>query len=247
MYVCTNGTSSGECITTNPAPNITTTFSVYSRKAHAITSRSNYTILSTITASDAELNTNIDLPSFRLALSWLLDFNASAIPATSSIASLFWIAQDQLKSEYWSSELYQTLQSIITFPLWQFNPNNFGNIDITPKEIAQGLPEEFYTKASIVKPYTRIVINHDMYLSFLVLQGVVLGFVWMIPFWLLLFPRRLPQTSSYPMLDFAFKAEFQTNFGEGDREEISRKLFNASGKQTRKECKNVRVRLYQDD
>src|SRR6266536_252827 len=246
MYVCTNGTSNGKCITTNPAPNITTTFAVYSRKAHAITSRSNYTILSTITASDAELNTNIDLPSFRLALSWLLDFNASAIPATSSIASLFWIAQDQLKSEYWSSELYQTLQSIITFPLWQFNPNNFGNIDITPKEITKGLPEEFYTKASIVKSYTRIVINHDMYLSFLVLQGVVLGFVWMIPFWLLLFPRRLPQTSSYPMLDFAFKAEFQTNVGEGDREEISRKLFNASGKQTRKECKNIRVRLYQD-
>lgn len=200
-----------------------------------------------MTAGDAELNTKIDLPSFRLALSWLLDFNASAIPATSSIASLFWIAQDQLKSEYWSSEVYQTLQSIITFPLWQFNPNNFGNVDIRPKEIAEGLPEDFYTKASIVKPYTRIVINHSMYLSFLVLQGVVLGFVWIIPFWLLLFPRRLPQTSSYPMLDFAFKAEFETNLGEGDRAEISRKLFNASGKQTRKECKNVRVRLYQDD
>lgn len=62
-------------------------------------------------------NPDIDLSAFRLALAWILDFNASATLVPSFIVELFWSAQDQLKDEYWSNELCHTLQSVIAFRL----------------------------------------------------------------------------------------------------------------------------------
>jgi hypothetical protein len=117
--------------------------------------RSNFSILSLTDTGPPTQNSDIDLGAFRSALNWLLDYNASAIPATSSIAEHFWTAQDQLTNEYWSGVPYQTLQSILAFPLWQFNANNYGNIQLVDRTVISTLPPEFYTKASIVAPYTR--------------------------------------------------------------------------------------------
>jgi hypothetical protein len=86
IYVCTNGTNGGECIDPGSSPNLTTTFSVFSRKASIVTSRLNYTIRSVLDVGEPTINGNLDLPSYRLAMGWLLDFNASGIPAPSSIA-----------------------------------------------------------------------------------------------------------------------------------------------------------------
>jgi hypothetical protein len=120
-----------------------------------IAARSNFSILSLTDIGPPSQDSGIDLPAFRAALDWLLDYNASAIPATSSIAEEFWTAQDQLSSEYWSGVPYQTLQSLLAFPFWQFNANNYGNIELVDRTIISDLPAEFYTTASIVAPYTK--------------------------------------------------------------------------------------------
>jgi hypothetical protein len=244
--VCLNGTNAGECINSDPgpAPNLTTTFSVFSRKASIVTSRLNYTILSVLDVGEPTLNANIDLPSYRLAMDWLLDFNASSIPAPSSIAGVFWSSPDQLSSSYWSSELYNVLQSILVFPIWQFNPNNFGNTQLNAKEIVSGLPPEFYTTASITKPYTRIVINRYMFIAFLVLQSAMLAFIWLVPVWLWFSPRPLPKTSSYPLIDFAFKSSILCGSSLGD---ISRRLFWANDGQMRAILKDISVSRYEDE
>ncbi|PMD53218.1 uncharacterized protein K444DRAFT_703764, partial [Hyaloscypha bicolor E] len=117
IYVCTNGTNGGECIDSGSSPNLTTTFSVFSRKASIVTSRLNYTIRSVLDVGEPTINGNLDLPSYRLAMGWLLDFNASGIPAPSSIAGVFWTSTDQLSSSYWSNELYNVLQSLLAFPI----------------------------------------------------------------------------------------------------------------------------------
>lgn len=156
LYVCPNGTHLGQCQSANNVyPNLTTTFGVYRRQASMAVARSNFSILSLIDIGPPSQNTAIDLPAFRSALEWLLDYNASGIPAPSSIAETFWDAQEQLTNEHWSGVPYQTMQSILAFPLWQFNENNFGNIELKSQTIVSSLPPEFYTKASIVAPYTR--------------------------------------------------------------------------------------------
>lgn len=242
--MCTNGTNGGECIDSGFAPNLTTTFSVFSRKASIVTSRLNYTIRSVLDVGEPTLIGNIDLPSYRLAMGWLLDFNASGIPAPSSIAGVFWTSTDQLSSSYWSNELYKVLQSLLVFPLWQFNPNNFGNTQLKATEIVSGLPPEFYTTASITKPYTRIVINHYMFITFLVLESAMLALIWLVPIWLWVSPRRLPKTSSYPLIDFAFKSSI---LSENNLNDVSRKLFMANDKETRSILKYISVSIYEKE
>lgn len=244
IYVCPNGTSGGECTTPGPYPNLTTTFSTYNRKASIVTSRLNYTILSVLDLGVPTLSDNIDLPSYRLALDWLLDFNASGTPAPSSIAGTFWSAQGQLSSSYWNTELYNVFQSLLCFPLWYFNPNNFGNVQLKATQIVSSLPPEFYTTASITKPYTRIVIDRSMFIAFLVLESAMLAIVWLVPFWLWCLPRRLPKTSSYPLIDFAFKSSIISGSSLTDS---SRRLFWASDGETRSILEHVSVSLYKED
>lgn len=88
---------------------------------------------------------------------------------------------------------HNVLRSIFVFPIWQFNVNNFGNTQLQATEIVSGLPLEFYTAASITKPYTRIVINRYMFIVFLVLESAMLAFNWLVPICLCFSPRRLPK------------------------------------------------------
>jgi hypothetical protein len=104
------------------------------------------------------------------------------------------------------------LQSILAFPLWEFNPNNFGNTELATHEMIQTLPPEFYTKASIVAPYTKIIINRNMFIAFLVLESSVLAFVWIVLLWLWTGRRSLPKISSYPLIDFALKTSNAASF-----------------------------------
>ena len=103
----------------------------------------------------------VDLPASDLlhAFSWLFNSTASGIPAPSSVAQYFWSVQSQLSSEYWSMEAYQLFLSLLSFPFWHFNDNNFGNVRLKAQDIVQGLPEEFYTWASVDKPLQRIVVD----------------------------------------------------------------------------------------
>ncbi|EAS30478.3 uncharacterized protein CIMG_05957 [Coccidioides immitis RS] len=208
LYVCPNGTQAGKCEGTGIFPNLTTTFSVYSRKANVVASRSNYSVVAISEIGEPTKNTDIDLVGFKEAITWLLDYKAAQIPATSSIAEHFWSGQDQLSNKYWSRELYQTFQSILAFPLWKFNPNNFGNVELSAQEITTSLPPEFHTKAAIATPYTRIVLNKSMFILFLLLHILVLTFVWAMLLWLVITRPDLPKISSYPLFDFAFKTRY---------------------------------------
>ncbi|KAI1967016.1 hypothetical protein LOZ58_000509 [Ophidiomyces ophidiicola] len=207
LYVCPRGIQDGQCNGTN-LPNLKTTFTIYSCTANIAASRSNYSIVSVSELRDPILTTGIDLIGLKAALSWLLDFNMAAIPPSSSIAGHFWSGQQQLSNQYWSRELYQTFQSILTFPLWKFNPNNFGNVELSAQEITPSLPLEFYTKAAIATPYTRIKLNISMFIAFLVLESVVLSFIWAVFLWLLISRQNLPEITSYPLFDFAFKTKY---------------------------------------
>jgi hypothetical protein len=91
--------------------------------------RSNYSITRISDLSAPEQVTDMDVPAYRSALRWLLNFTAEGLPPPSSIVESFWGADDQLNggpATY--GLLLQEFQSVLAFPLWLFNANNFGNI-----------------------------------------------------------------------------------------------------------------------
>ncbi|EXJ61433.1 uncharacterized protein A1O5_11749 [Cladophialophora psammophila CBS 110553] len=159
IFVCTQGIVGNECWTEPKPPEVTTTFSIHRRLASVTTARSNFSILSIDEITDPMQDTDLDVEGLKNAFAWLFNFSAAGIPAPASIAQYFWTVQDQLESEYWSIEPYQTFHSILAFPFWLFNPNNFGNVQLEARNIVAGLPPEFYTNASIGAPYEKIVVD----------------------------------------------------------------------------------------
>jgi len=148
-----------ECWTSSHPPEVTTTFSIYQRLASVTTARSNMSIISVNALQEPIQTLDLDVKGLKEAFAWLLDFDAAGIPAPASIAQYFWTSQDQLKSQYWSIEPYQNLYSLLAFPFWQFNPNNFGNVELDAQNMVAGLPPEFYTTASIGDPHDKIVVD----------------------------------------------------------------------------------------
>src|ERR1700712_2421615 len=131
IFICPNGAQDGQCNLngTRLLPNITSTVTIYGRTATVATFRSNYTIFSVSDLGKPKLDPEVDLVAFRQAIDWLLDFSPANIPATSSIVQFFWSGQPQIDNRLWA-ELYNTFQSILAFPNWLFNANNFGNIEL---------------------------------------------------------------------------------------------------------------------
>ncbi|KAF2470127.1 uncharacterized protein BDR25DRAFT_152192, partial [Lindgomyces ingoldianus] len=207
VFVCANGTDNGECERHVDRPNITTTMSVYQRTAGVVASRANFSIMSITDIGPAEQNLGIDIPTFRKSLAWFLDFNASATPPPSSIAEKFWNSQEQISNPYWSGELTRLLQSMLAYPLYFFQPNNYGNLDLKMTDMIDDLPAEFYTKAQITRPYARMLIHRGMFIAFIALQSVALIFIWVVLIWVWVTKPSLPQLSSYPLVDFAFKSK----------------------------------------
>ncbi|KAL4789329.1 hypothetical protein BDV19DRAFT_395148 [Aspergillus venezuelensis] len=211
VYVCPEGVYEGECSLGNSTfyPNLTTTFTVFNRKTTFIASRSNMSILSVTHSSEYAQDPTLNIETFRTALSWLLDFNASSIPAPTSIAQQFWSGQGQMENTYWSPELKQTFHSLLAFPLWAFNANSIGNPDAQVlREINPNLPPEFYTTATVASPYYRIMINNVMFSVFIGLQGVLHLFIWAVLAWLCVKSPALPVITSFPLFDFAFKTRY---------------------------------------
>ena len=157
--MCTQGVQGSECLTDTKPPSVSSTFSVYRRHASITTARSNFSILSVDSVDAPIQDMDIDVDGLKEAFAWLFNFSSAGIPAPSSIAQYFWTVQDQLESQYWSIEPYQIFQSILAFPFWQFNANNFGNLQLDAQDIVEGLPADFYTTASIGASYDQILVN----------------------------------------------------------------------------------------
>lgn len=102
---------------------------------------------------------DIDIENLNLAFSWLFNFSAADIPSPSSIAYYFWAMQDQMSDEALSIEPYQVFKSILAFPFWHFQENNYGNIRLQETVETQGLAKDFYTTAAIGSPYTQIAVD----------------------------------------------------------------------------------------
>lgn len=242
LYVCTNGTDHGDCESSIPRPNITTTISVYNRTVSIVASRMNYSILAVTEYGKADQISSTDVTSFRAGLAWFLDFNASATPPPSSFAEPFWSGQDLLQDAAASSELKKLLQSMLAFPLWYFQPNNYGNPDLQVKEMINSLPREFYTKAQITRPYTRITINDEMFITFVVLHSLVLAFIWGVLLWLWIWKPSLPKLSSYPLIDFAFKSKELATSGD-DSSPSGQYLIEADDMKIRHRFRETRIAL----
>lgn len=217
LFVCLNGTdptTNNKCRPNGPeptvTPNITTTLTLFSRKATIIFAQSN---LSIVSVSDLSPPTPLpitldDLLSYGAAMAYLLNFTAANIPAPSSIVESFWSGSEQLHS----GPLSHSFQSILAFPIWLFNANNYGNLDIWDKKTKmQNLPGEFHTKASIVMPYVKIKFDPAMVTVFVVLQGATLVFLWGLLCWscFVMDSGSMPVISSYPLFDTAFKTEVE--------------------------------------
>jgi hypothetical protein len=102
---------------------------------------------------------NLGVDALKQSFSWLFNSTAAGIPAPSSVAQYFWAVQDQLSNEYWSIKAYQLFDSLLAFPFWQFNDNNFGNVRLNAQNIVNSLPKEFYTFAAIDKPLSKISVD----------------------------------------------------------------------------------------
>lgn len=157
---------------------------------------------------------NIDLTAYRAALTWLLNYTAADVPAPSSIAESFWSSNLQLGDPSTYGIVVQNFQSILSFPIWLFNDNNFGNIRLKSNEMISGMPSQFYTMASIVAPYSAYSFDTTMFLLFIVFQGLAMIFVWMVLFWVWFGGNDLPPTSSFPLFDIKYKTQISTENGE---------------------------------
>ena len=203
--MCTNGTEGNDCKTVHPTPNITTVATFYTRHATIITARSNYSIISVEDSSDpTPLNdADIDVPAYRHALRWLLNYTAADIPPPSSIAQGFWTSAHQLQDPSTYGIIAQNFQSILAFPFWLFNVNNWGNTHLREDQISPDLPPEFYTRAEFVEPYTKLMFDPSRFGVFVALQGCAIVFVWAVLAWVWVAEGRLPDCSSFPLFDFA--------------------------------------------
>ncbi|KAK5653205.1 hypothetical protein OQA88_9103 [Cercophora sp. LCS_1] len=211
LFLC-DGIDSGRCVANKSlTPNITTTMTVFKRQATVLSARSNLTIVevSELTPpGQISLNTT-DVDAYKAALSWLLDFRAANIPAPSSILEIFWDNQNSLSDTYVDGILLQNFRSILAFPIWLFNANNYGNTALDFKALNPGLPPEFYTTAAVVAPLVKLKFDPTLVTVFISLEGTVLLALWVALLWLFL-PWSTGvglAVSSFPAADLLFKSE----------------------------------------
>ncbi|KAK8135657.1 hypothetical protein PG984_003597 [Apiospora sp. TS-2023a] len=234
MFVCPKGIANGACATNRPAPNITTQVSFQSLQASFVSSRKNYTITSIedtmvckmdspsesvdqitmlMTRETPKKNVtpiiDLELPAYREALRWLLNYTDANIPPPTSIAESFWNSQRQLSDPSTWGIMEQNFQSILVFPFWLFNAHNWGNTQIKENETISMLPPEFYTEASLVEPYVKLRVDKGMFALFLTLQILAILFVSGVVTWVWLSKGSARKPSSFPLFDIVFRAKVQ--------------------------------------
>lgn len=105
-------------------------------------------------------------------------------------------------------EAYRTLTSTLAFTSWFFSANNNGNLALAGSDTFSLLPVEYHTTASTARPSTRTIINRGMVIVYVVLQGLPLLFCWAMLLLRVVSRLELVELSSFPLLDFIFKAEW---------------------------------------
>ncbi|KAK7917442.1 hypothetical protein PG985_011050 [Apiospora marii] len=207
VFSCTNGTLGSQCLGNRPLPNITYGIHMFSRRGSIIASQSNHSITGMEDLSEPHLLPAIDIQAYLMSLNWLLNFTAANIPAASSIAENFAIGNDQVPDPSSDGVLSRSFQSILAFPLWFFNDNNWGNTALMASNATTTLPPQYRSVAAIVKPYSKIKFKKTMFYLFILLQGVSLLFIWGVLIWVWVWAPPIPYITSFPLFDAGFKLE----------------------------------------
>jgi hypothetical protein len=170
----------------------------FRRRASTTCTLTNNTILSVSNLGEP-IQSPIDVNGLEIALNWLLNFTAAGLPVISSIPYLFWNADEKVGVRDWSVDAYRSFKSILTFPIWEFAPNNYGD------PFKEPLPDEFHTTAAICKPYDRIVVNSGMLITYIILQSLLLFGAWTFAVWRNVERSIIPYLSAFPLIDFVAK------------------------------------------
>ncbi|ETS80633.1 hypothetical protein PFICI_08162 [Pestalotiopsis fici W106-1] len=207
LYTCSRGIDNGSCTAHVPRPNITAEVSFYTLQTSLVASRLNYSILGVFDSTQPAQIYDLDLPAYRESLRWLLNFTAADLPAPSAIAQSFWGSQMQLSDPSTWGILAQNFQSILVFPFWLFNANNWGNTELKENVTVSTLPPDFYTQASLIEPYSKLDVDDTMFAIFLGFQSLAMGFVLCVLVWIWTGSRVPPKMSSFPLFDLSFRTE----------------------------------------
>ncbi|KAI2475342.1 hypothetical protein Ptr902_13265 [Pyrenophora tritici-repentis] len=220
IYVCGNGTRNGECLVASElgsTQNVTTIFSVSSHTASSINSIKNNTILLVFDLVTEDSTPANDIEALRRAVGWLLDYTAANLPAGSSPTFQFANTVSDAYQGIWKTNAYVSLKSILGFIFWEFTANNNGNpavVNAQRKNMQPDLPAEFHTTASICQPFMSLVINGISFIAYIALQSAALVFCWTVVIWEFVIHRRLPVTTSFPVVDFGAKLHRSPNSDE---------------------------------
>ncbi|KAH8891555.1 hypothetical protein GQ53DRAFT_648717 [Thozetella sp. PMI_491] len=204
LFVCQNGTyPPSACQASDSLPNITTTASFSTLLADVVASRYNFTIVNTANHSGLSPFIDLSLPAYRASLRWLLNnSDAAAIPPPSSIGQSFWSSPDQLRNPSTQGMLTQNFQSILAFPFWLFNANNWANPLLVQNRSVQGAaPPQFYTLASVVEPHVKIRFDGGIFVAFVALQSAAVLFVWATLVWVWCGTKEMLASTSFPVFD----------------------------------------------
>jgi hypothetical protein len=210
---CAKGQDNNTCRDTGSRRNVSTTVQSYQRQATAISARSNNSILAVSNIGPAEPSGITDIHALQAALSWLFNCTAAGLPVESSLVYEIWDTSAGLSEHDWAVEAYKTLTSSLAFALWFFTPNSYGNpayreaINANPQNAWKVLPSEYMTVAAVAQPSTHFVVDRGMFNLYVVLQAIPVIVAWVI--YVMLLITGLPSTSlsSFPLLDFWFKAD----------------------------------------
>lgn len=158
---------------------MTSAVTFFTRQATIVGGRSNFstTMTDSLTPPQRLGPEELDLPAYRESLRWLLNFTDAAIPWPSSILENFYVSYREMQQGIFGP-LTHNFQSILAFPFWLFNANNYGNLELKEEDMVTSLPTAFYTHAAVARPYTKITFSHDMFVLFVSLQAIVMAFVW---------------------------------------------------------------------
>jgi hypothetical protein len=210
---CTEGQNNDKCRDTGSRWNISTTVQTYRRQATTISARSNNSIVAVSNIGDAVPSSIADIQALQTALGWLFNSTAAGLPFQSSLVYEIWRTSTGLSEHDWEVEAYKTLTSSLAFALWFFTPNSYGNqayakaINANPQTASGVLPSEYQTVAAVAQPSTHFVVDRNMFILYVVLQAIPVVIAWVIYAMVLItsLPRTTP--SSFPLLDFWFKAD----------------------------------------
>lgn len=198
---------------------------VFSRRADVACARSNNSMLSISGLSVPTQSPLTEIPDFQQALGWLLNYTAANLPPASSLTFSFWNHDSNISERDWSIEAYKNLNSILAFTAWFFTENNFGNPQManpepssSPQPEESVLPDKFRTTASTATTSIRFIIDERMFLVYVILQALPILFCWGVLMWRIIGKHQRIKRSSFPLLDFIFKAEEDTSKNVHEKE-----------------------------